>query len=49
MCAQLGARGVSVLFSSGDGGVSGIANGDCHRNDGSGQVQFVPTFPATCP
>ncbi|KAI0044866.1 family S53 protease [Auriscalpium vulgare] len=39
--AQLGARGTSVLFGSGDGGVSGIQPGNCGR--------FVPTFPATCP
>ena len=41
--AQLGARGVSVLFSSGD---NGIGAGDC--KDGSGNIQFVPEFPATC-
>lgn len=40
--AQLGARGVSVLFASGDGGVSGNqASNDC--------TQFVPVFPASCP
>ncbi|KAH9041312.1 subtilisin-like protein [Lactarius pseudohatsudake] len=42
---QLGARGVSVLFASGDEGVGG---GDCKKNDGSGVVQFQPVFPATC-
>ncbi|KAI0327206.1 subtilisin-like protein [Cubamyces sp. BRFM 1775] len=42
--AQLGARGTSVLFASGDGGVSGSqADDSC---DGS---VFLPTFPATCP
>ncbi|KAI0654546.1 subtilisin-like protein [Cubamyces menziesii] len=42
--AQLGARGTSVLFASGDGGVSGSqADDSC---DGSA---FLPTFPATCP
>ena len=41
--AQLGARGVSVLFSSGD---NGIGAGDC--KDGSGNIRFVPEFPATC-
>ncbi|KAI0676460.1 subtilisin-like protein [Trametes maxima] len=42
--AQLGARGTSVLFASGDGGVSGSqANDAC---DGSA---FLATFPATCP
>ncbi len=43
--AQLGARGVSVIFASGD---HGIGNGDCKVNDGSGRVQFIPLFPATC-
>ncbi|KAI0366841.1 subtilisin-like protein [Pilatotrama ljubarskyi] len=42
--AQLGARGTSVLFASGDGGVSGAqTDPSC---DGS---TFIPTFPATCP
>ena len=42
--AQLGARGTSVLFASGDGGVSGPqANNDC-----DGQA-FSPTFPSGCP
>ncbi|KAI0356085.1 subtilisin-like protein [Trametes cingulata] len=42
--AKLGARGTSVLFASGDGGVSGSqSNPAC---DGQ---QFIPTFPATCP
>ncbi|KAH8987037.1 subtilisin-like protein [Lactarius akahatsu] len=46
--AQLGARGVSVLFSSGN---DGIGHGDCLVQDSSGksQVQFLPTFPSTCP
>ncbi|CRG83830.1 tripeptidyl-peptidase I [Talaromyces islandicus] len=39
---QLGARGVSILVASGDGGVSGS------RPD-SGCKSFVPTFPASCP
>src|SRR6266702_690668 len=43
--ARLGARGVSVLFASGDNGVGG---GDCMANDGSGKVQFLPIFPASC-
>ncbi|KAF8264503.1 subtilisin-like protein [Lactarius quietus] len=42
--AQLGARGVSVLFPSGDEGVGG----DC-KAKGSGGVQFVPEFPSSCP
>ncbi|KAH9894972.1 subtilisin-like protein [Cubamyces lactineus] len=40
--AQLGARGTTVLFASGDGGVSGIQpTKDC--------TKFIPTFPSTCP
>ncbi|OJT04995.1 Tripeptidyl-peptidase SED4 [Trametes pubescens] len=39
--AQLGARGTSILFSSGDGGVSG--------SQASGCSTFVPTFPSGCP
>lgn len=39
---QVGLRGVSLIFSSGDGGVGGSNAGtSCHN--------FVPTFPATCP
>ncbi|KZV95297.1 family S53 protease-like protein [Exidia glandulosa HHB12029] len=40
---QLGARGVSILFASGDSGV-GDSNDECKR-DG----KFQPTFPAGCP
>ncbi|KIK66625.1 hypothetical protein GYMLUDRAFT_37782 [Collybiopsis luxurians FD-317 M1] len=36
-----GARGVSVLFASGDGGVSGGHTQNC--------TTFVPTFPSGCP
>ncbi|KAJ5819571.1 Tripeptidyl-peptidase sed2 [Penicillium riverlandense] len=42
---QLGSRGVSVLFSSGDSGVGG----DCVTNDGSNRTHFLPQFPAACP
>ncbi|KAG0092717.1 hypothetical protein BGZ93_000773 [Podila epicladia] len=39
---QLGQRGISIIVSSGNGGVSGNGEStDC--------VQFVPTFPASCP
>ncbi|KAH9010430.1 peptidase S8/S53 domain-containing protein [Lactarius pseudohatsudake] len=37
--AQLGTRGVSVLFASGD---YGVGKGDC-------TARFTPLFPATCP
>ncbi|KAH8976371.1 subtilisin-like protein [Lactarius deliciosus] len=42
--AQLGARGTSVLFASGD---HGVGEGDC-KTDG-GTVRFTPFFPASCP
>ncbi|KAI0738095.1 family S53 protease [Daedaleopsis nitida] len=41
--AQLAARGVSVLFSSGDGGVSGVGKRTCTNGN------FVPTWPSGCP
>ncbi|KAI0258483.1 tripeptidyl peptidase A [Gloeopeniophorella convolvens] len=51
--AQLGARGVSVIFASGD---SGVGDGDanpasqkCFSNDGKNQTRFIPVFPAGCP
>lgn len=45
--AQLGLRGVSMLFSSGDSGVG--RNGTCYSNDGKNTSMFTPVFPASCP
>jgi len=45
--AQLGMRGVSLLFSSGDSGVG--PNGTCISNDGQNTTTFLPAFPASCP
>ena len=45
--AQFGARGVSLLFSSGDEGVG--ADGYCYSNDGLGTYEFLPSFPTDCP
>ena len=45
--AQLGARGVSLFFASGDDGVG--HNGTCVSNDGKKTRMFVPEFPASCP
>ena len=45
MIAQLGTRGVSVIFSSGDTGVGSA----CQTNDGKNTTRFLPTFPAACP
>ncbi|KAG8623448.1 hypothetical protein KVT40_008424 [Elsinoe batatas] len=42
---QLGARGVSVLFSSGDTGPGSA----CQTNDGKNTTRFNPIFPASCP
>ncbi|KAH9175612.1 subtilisin-like protein [Lactarius sanguifluus] len=44
--SELGSRGTSVLVASGN---DGVGQGDCIANDGSGRVQFVPDFPASCP
>jgi hypothetical protein len=43
--AQLGVRGISIIFSSGDFGVGG---GDCKTNNGKNETRFQPIFPATC-
>ncbi|TKA81720.1 hypothetical protein B0A49_00609 [Cryomyces minteri] len=45
--AQLGARGVSLLFASGDRGVG--RTGACLTNDGRNASTFLPSFPSTCP
>ncbi|CAH7666887.1 peptidase S8/S53 domain-containing protein [Phakopsora pachyrhizi] len=45
--AQLGMRGISVIFSSGDYGVG--QDGFCWANDGSNRTTFLPIFPASCP
>lgn len=51
--AQLGARGVSLMFSSGDGGVGdgdeNPATQRCFTNDGHNKTEFIPAFPASCP
>ncbi|CAK5272853.1 unnamed protein product [Mycena citricolor] len=49
--AKLGMMGVTIVYSSGDGGVAG--NGDiCLNADGSQSYDgkmFNPSFPSTCP
>ncbi|KAK4214963.1 hypothetical protein QBC37DRAFT_481788 [Rhypophila decipiens] len=45
MIGQLGARGTSVIFSSGDTGVGSA----CQTNDGKNTTRFLPIFPASCP
>lgn len=45
MYSQLGSRGVSVIFSSGDSGVGSA----CQTNDGKNTTHFPPQFPAACP
>ena len=51
--AQLGARGVSVIFSSGDSGVGDLdtdpTSPGCKINDGTNRTMFIPGFPAGCP
>ncbi|KAH9922264.1 Pro-kumamolisin, activation domain-containing protein [Fomitopsis serialis] len=47
------ARGVSIMFSSGDGGVGDgdpdPATQECYSNDGRNVTMFIPEFPASCP
>lgn len=45
--AQLGARGITLLFASGDNGVG--PTGRCLSNDGKNATMFLPSFPASCP
>ena len=45
--AQLGARGVSLFFGSGDEGVGEA--GDCFTNDGKNTSTFLSDFPTSCP
>ena len=45
--AQLGARGVTVLFGSGDEGVG--RDGKCISNKENRKRTFLPKFPASCP
>jgi tripeptidyl-peptidase-1 len=45
MIGQLGTRGVSIIFSSGDTGPGSA----CQTNDGKNTTRFLPTFPASCP
>ncbi|KKY24640.1 putative tripeptidyl-peptidase 1 precursor [Diplodia seriata] len=47
MFAQLGARGVSLLFASGDAGVGD--EGACISNNGTDAATFLPSFPDGCP
>jgi len=47
--AQLGARGISLLVSSGDGGLGGQDDSACLTNDGKNSSTFLPAFPASCP
>ena len=46
-----GARGVSLMFSSGDGGVGdgddNPATQRCFTNDGRNKTEFIPAFPAS--
>ncbi|KAI1190353.1 subtilisin-like protein [Nemania serpens] len=45
LIAQLGSRGVSVIFSSGDSGTGSA----CLSNDGKNITKFQPQYPASCP
>lgn len=43
----LGARGITVVFSSGDSGVG--PDGTCFSNKDNTTAMFLPAFPAACP
>ncbi|KAK8116277.1 tripeptidyl-peptidase 1 [Apiospora sp. TS-2023a] len=45
MFGQMGARGISVIFASGDYGPGSV----CQTNDGTNTTRFDPIFPAACP
>ncbi|KAA6408135.1 MAG: tripeptidyl peptidase [Lasallia pustulata] len=45
--AQLGARGITLLFASGDSSVSPTSA--YVSNDGKNTTMFLPSFPASCP
>ncbi|KAI2633346.1 tripeptidyl-peptidase 1 precursor [Xylaria nigripes] len=45
--AQVGARGTSLLFASGDDGVGPY--GQCVSNDGKNTEKFLALFPPSCP
>ncbi|TVY68849.1 Tripeptidyl-peptidase SED2 [Lachnellula suecica] len=45
MFGELGMRGVSIVFASGD---TGPGSG-CQTNDGKNTTRFLPMFPASCP
>jgi tripeptidyl-peptidase-1 len=45
--AQLGARGVSIFFASGDDGVG--PSGYCESNEPPFARKFLPEFPSSCP
>lgn len=50
--AQLGARGISIMFGSGDGGAGDAASNDgslCVTNDGKNTTRFLASFPPSCP
>lgn len=45
--AQVGARGTTLFFSSGDQGLG--STNKCFSNDGKNTTRFLPSFPASCP
>lgn len=49
MFMQLGARGVSVLFSSGDSGPGVSCRSNADNSSSAAAITFLPTFPAGCP
>lgn len=47
--AQLSARGVTIVFGSGDGGAGGVQPGGSCLSNVDNSTQFIPLFPSSCP
>ncbi|ORY57900.1 tripeptidyl-peptidase 1 precursor [Pseudomassariella vexata] len=47
--AQVGARGTSLFFASGDDGVGPSDPAECISNDGQNTTMFLSLFPSSCP
>ncbi len=49
MIGMLTARGMTILFASGDAGAQGARNSNCRTRDGSNKKIAMVTFPPSCP
>ncbi|KKA31088.1 hypothetical protein TD95_001787 [Thielaviopsis punctulata] len=48
LMASVTARGVSIMFASGDGGSRGVRYGNCLTNDGTNTRTTTTSFPGSC-